>query len=77
MHGTSKDGEESLDRGEILDLICTQLDMSEHELTSCNKGTLLSTARQVIGKKYSDPSTVFADVEQKHIQAAAGIINSL
>lgn len=72
VNETSKDGEESIDRGEILAFISTTLDMSEDDLTNCNGKTLLSTARQVIGKKYPDPLTTFGDVETKHIQAAAG-----
>jgi hypothetical protein len=64
--------EDVLDRGEILDLICTRLDMTEVELISCTGKTLLSTARQVIGGKYPDESTEFAQVDNEHILAAAG-----
>ena len=66
------DGDE-LDKGEILDYICSTLDMTEAELIACNGKTLLSTARQVIAKKYPEPHTTIADVSQEHIQAAAGI----
>lgn len=64
--------EDVLDRGEILDLICTRLGMTEAELISCTGKTLLSTARQVIGGKYPDESTEFAQVDNEHILAAAG-----
>ena len=53
--GSVSDGKgDVLDRGEILDLICTRLSIMEAELTSYTGKTLLSTARQVIGGKYAD-----------------------
>jgi hypothetical protein len=71
--GNVSDGtEDVLDRGEILDLICTRLGMTEAELICCTGKTLLSTARQVIGGKYPDESTEFSQVDNEHVLAAAG-----
>jgi hypothetical protein len=79
------DDGEMIDKGEILDLLCSALDMTEADLQACQGKTLLSTARQVIGTKYPDESTTFADIPKAHLQAAAGesfpiglhILNSL
>jgi hypothetical protein len=71
--GSVSDGtEDVLDQGEILDLICTRLYMSEAKLISYTGKTLLSTARQVIRGKYPEESTEFAHVDNEHILAAAG-----
>ncbi|UJR34562.1 hypothetical protein I4U23_027338 [Adineta vaga] len=67
----SDDGDESLDKGDVLDYICTALGMTEAELRACAGKTLLSTARQVIGTKYPGLSTTFADVAKEHVQAVA------
>ena len=64
--------EDVLDRDDILDLICTRLNMTEAELVSFTGETLLSTACQVIGGKYPDESTEFAQVDNEHVLAAAG-----
>ncbi|CAF1527532.1 unnamed protein product [Adineta ricciae] len=71
VNEVSDDGDGSLDRGDILDYICTTLGMTEAELRACAGKTLLSTARQVIGKKYPGLSTTFADVAKEHVQAVA------
>ena len=72
MNEVSDDGDESLDRGDILDHICTILGMPEAELRAYTGKNLLSTARQVIGAKYPGLSTTFADVAKEHVQAVAG-----
>lgn len=72
MNEVSDDGDESLDRGDILEHICTILGMTEVELRACTGKNLLSTARQVIGAKYPGLSTTFADVAKEHVQAVAG-----
>ena len=64
--------EDVLDRDDILDLICTRLNITEVELVSFTGETLLSTACQVIGGKYPDESTKFAQVDNEHVLAAAG-----
>ena len=53
---------DGMDKGDILDLLCSALDMTEADLQACQGKTLLSTARQVIGTKHPDESTTFADV---------------
>jgi hypothetical protein len=66
-----RDGE-LLEKGELLDSIMTTLDMTEVELTGTIKRSILSTARQLIGVKYSEENVVYADVKKEHIRAVAG-----
>lgn len=66
------DDGERIDKGEILEILCSTLEMSEADLQACQGKTLLSTARLVIGARHPEESKSFADVPKEHIQAAAG-----
>lgn len=46
--------------------------MTDLELNVNVGKTILSTARRVIGAKYPNMTTVFADVDKQHIQAVTG-----
>ena len=64
LDDNSNDNNSMLDPGDLLDRICLTLDMTEDQLKANRGKTVLSTARQIIGAKYSDPATVFAGVEK-------------
>ena len=61
-----------VEKGELLDSIMTALDMTESELTANIRRSILSTARQLIGMKYPEEHTVYAQVKREHIKAVAG-----
>lgn len=66
----------NVDKNELIQKICATLDLTESELAECVGKTILSTARQVISKRYPNRTTVFADVDKTHIQAVAGKCSS-
>ena len=55
-----------VEKGELLELIVSALDMMESELTANIRRSILSTARQIIGVKYSEKHTVYAQVRKEH-----------
>ena len=61
-----------VEKGELLDSIMTALEMTEAELTTNIRRSILSTARQLIGVKYPEEHTIYAHVKKEHIKAVAG-----
>ncbi|CAF0995444.1 unnamed protein product [Adineta steineri] len=59
----------TIDNEILLTTICETLNMTDSELHANIGKSILSTARQVIGAKYPDLATIFADVQKVHIQA--------
>ena len=53
------DMDQDVDKGDILELICTTLNMSEAQLASCKGKSLLSTARQIVAARYPNEKGVF------------------
>lgn len=72
INADGSDISQEIDKGDILDRMCTILNMTEVDLSSCHGKTLLSTARQIAAAKYPDENVVFGDVPKEHIQAIAG-----
>ncbi|CAF3863652.1 unnamed protein product [Rotaria magnacalcarata] len=68
---SENEANEAVNKTELIEKICSTLGITESELAKCAGKTILSTARRVISKKYPNSSTVFADVDKDHIQAAA------
>ncbi|CAF0809163.1 unnamed protein product [Adineta steineri] len=59
----------TIDNEILLSTICETLNMTDSELHANIGKSILSTARQVIGAKYPNLATIFADVQKVHIQA--------
>jgi hypothetical protein len=68
----SNDNNNMGDKEDLIETICLTLNMTEDQLSTNTGKTILSTARQIIGAKYPDPATIFANVEKEHIQAVIG-----
>ena len=68
----STDENDNAIRRQMIKSISIKPGMSENELAVCIGKTILSTARQIIAKKYPDPTTTFANVDREHVRPVAG-----